>query len=180
MAALSLTPHTYSYKIRGMKPVPARFMLSPVHALALGFGAGYMPKMPGTAGTLAGVVLYLPLQFLPWPWYLGVVALLFLTGLAICGAAAAALEVHDHPAIVWDEITGFLLTMALAPRGWVWILVGFVLFRFFDIAKPWPIKQADRAVGGGLGIMLDDVLAAVYGWIFLHIIHILYLVSTNS
>lgn len=163
-----------------MKPVPARFMLNPVHLLALGFGTGCAPVMPGTAGTLVGVLLYLPMQVLPWPWYLGVLVLLFLAGVGICGAAAAALEVHDHPAIVWDEITGYLLTMALAPQGWVWPLLGFVLFRFFDIRKPWPVKQADRAVSGGLGIMLDDVLAAVYGWIFLHIIHILYLVSFNS
>lgn len=163
-----------------MKPVPAKFMLHPVHAAALGLGAGYAPVMPGTAGTLVGVILYIFMQSLDLPWYLAATLLMLLAGIAICGFTAAALEVHDHPAIVWDEITGYLITMIAAPPGWGWMVTGFVLFRLFDIWKPWPIKQVDKAVPGGLGIMADDVIAATYGWLLMFIIHILYLVSASS
>jgi phosphatidylglycerophosphatase A len=90
-----------------------------------------------------------------------IVALLALAGITICGQAASRLGVHDHPGIVWDEIVGYLVTMAFAPSGWLWIGLGFVLFRLFDIVKPWPIRWCDRQVGGGLGIMLDDLLAGV-------------------
>ena len=69
---------------------------------------------------------------------------------------------HDHPGIVWDEIAGFAVTMLAAPRGWYWLLAGFVLFRFFDIVKPWPIREADHSLRGGLGIMLDDIIAGVF------------------
>ena len=163
-----------------MKPVPAKFLLHPVHAAALGLGAGYAPVMPGTAGTLVGVILYLFMQSLALPWYLAATLLMLLAGIAICGFTAAALEVHDHPAIVWDEIVGYLITMIAAPPGWGWMVAGFVLFRLFDIWKPWPIKQVDRAVPGGLGIMADDVIAATYGWLLMFIIHILYLFSASS
>jgi len=163
-----------------MERLPLKLMRNPVHLLALGFGAGYAPKMPGTAGTVIGVLLYLPLQYLSWPWYVLTAALLFLAGIAICGRTATALDVHDHPGIVWDEIVGYVLTMTVAPRGWIWILVGFLLFRLFDITKPWPVRRVDKEVPGGLGIMLDDALAAIYGWILLHIIHILYSVSLTS
>lgn len=152
-----------------MKAVPARLLLHPVHALALGLGAGYSPFMPGTAGTLVGVLLYWPLRDLYWPWYLALTLGLLLAGIWICGAAARALQVHDHPAIVWDEIVGYLITMFLAPAGWPWMVTGFVLFRLFDIWKPWPIGLIDRRVSGGVGIMLDDVLAGVYAWIALRI-----------
>ena len=163
-----------------MKPVPAKFLLHPVHAAALGLGAGYAPVMPGTAGTLVGVILYMFMQSLALPWYLAVTLLMLLAGIAICGFTAAALEVHDHPAIVWDEIVGYLITMIAAPPGWGWMVAGFVLFRLFDIWKPWPIKQVDKAVPGGLGIMADDVIAATYGWLLMFIIHILYLFSASS
>jgi phosphatidylglycerophosphatase A len=163
-----------------MKPVPAKFLFHPVHAVALGLGAGFAPVMPGTAGTLVGVLLYIPLQSLSWPWYVAVTLLMLLAGIAICGITAAALEVHDHPAIVWDEIVGYLITMIAAPPGWVWMATGFVLFRLFDIWKPWPIKIVDKSVPGGLGIMADDVIAATYGWLLMYIIHILYLVSVVS
>jgi len=146
----------------------------------VGFGAGYAPKLPGTAGTVIGVVLYLPLQYLPWPWYLGLVILLFVAGIGLCGAAAADLGVHDHPGIVWDEIVGYLITMIAAPRGWAWMAMGFVLFRLFDIWKPWPVNVVDERMRDGLGIMVDDAVAGLYGWIILQIIHILYSVSVIS
>ena len=141
-----------------------------MHLLALGFGTGLIPKLPGTAGTLVGVLIYIPLQYLPWPIYTAMTVILMMAGIWICGRAAADIGVHDHPGIVWDEIVGYLITMLLAPSGWMWILIGFCLFRFFDIYKPWPISWVDKRVPGGLGIMADDVLAAVYSMFSLRII----------
>jgi phosphatidylglycerophosphatase A len=142
--------------------IPARQLLHPVDFLALGFGSGLLPVAPGTAGTLAAIPVYLVLQPLATPWYLALVVLLALAGIAVCGITASRLDVHDHPAIVWDEIVGYLVTMTFAPPGWLWIVLGFLLFRLFDITKPWPIRWFDRQVGGGLGIMLDDLLAGVF------------------
>ena len=87
-----------------------------------------------------------------------------LAGIWICGWSAARLGVHDHPGIVWDEIAGYLVTMTLAPAGLGWLVAGFVLFRVFDILKPWPIGWLDRRVGGGLGIMLDDLVAGIFAF----------------
>ncbi len=129
--------------------------------LAFGFGSGLAPAAPGTAGTLAAIPIYLLLQPLGLTTYLLVTALVVVLGISLCDTAARQLGVHDHPAIVWDEIAGYLLTMVAAPAGWLWPLIGFILFRIFDIAKPWPIRWVDRRVSGGFGIMLDDVLAAV-------------------
>lgn len=135
---------------------------NPIHLLAFGFGAGLVPIAPGTAGTLVGVGLYLFMLHLSISCYVAVVAVLFLLGIWLCATTARALGVHDHPGIVWDEIVGFLITMVAAPIGWVWIVAGFVLFRLFDIWKPWPIGLIDRRVHGGSGIMLDDLLGGVY------------------
>jgi phosphatidylglycerophosphatase A len=142
---------------------------NPVHLLAFGLGSGAVPKAPGTAGTVAAIPLYLLLQPLE-PWiYLLVTAVLFLAGIWLCGRTSRDLGVHDHGGIVWDEWVGFLVTLWLAPSGWVWLLAGFVLFRLFDILKPWPIGWLDRRVGGGLGIMLDDLLAGFYGFALLQL-----------
>ncbi len=140
-----------------------------IHSLAYGFGTGLVGKMPGTVGTLIGVLFYLGLAGLPLAAYGTVTAALFLAGIWICGRTARDLGVHDHPAIVWDEIVGYLVTMMAAPRGWGWLLAGFLLFRLFDIWKPWPIRWLDRRVQGGFGIMVDDLLAAVYAAILLQI-----------
>ncbi|MEM7027130.1 MAG: phosphatidylglycerophosphatase A [Pseudomonadota bacterium] len=154
-----------------IQAVPVRLLRNPIHLLTLGFGSGLSPKMPGTFGTLTGVILYL--LFMPtsnWLIYSIIVAFCFFTGISMCSYTAKALNVHDHPAIVWDEIVGFWLVMLLVPKTWVWILVGFVLFRFFDILKPWPIKMIDNKVKGGLGIMLDDAIAALFSLIIIQII----------
>lgn len=143
---------------------------NPIHFLALGFGAGLTPKLPGTAGTVVGVFIYLPLQSLHWLYYLLLVLVLFVVGIWLCGKSAAALAVHDHPGIVWDEIVGYLITMTAAPQGWGWIMLGFCLFRLFDIYKPWPIRWLDRHVSGGFGIMIDDVLAAIFSIVILQLI----------
>lgn len=134
---------------------------SPIHWLAFGFGSGLSPIAPGTFGTLAAVLLYLPLQWLSLEAYCAVVVAVCILGVWICGRSSEMLGVHDHGGIVWDEFAGYFITMIAAPTGWQWIVLGFILFRLFDILKPWPIKWADKQVHGGLGIMLDDILAGV-------------------
>jgi phosphatidylglycerophosphatase A len=134
---------------------------NPVHFLAFGLGAGLMPVAPGTFGTLAALPLYYFLQGLASVWYLLLVAGMFAVGIALCAKTARDLQSPDHSGIVWDEIVGYLVTMCMAPAGWVWMLLGFLLFRLFDIWKPFPIRWLDRNVHGGLGIMLDDVAAGV-------------------
>lgn len=129
---------------------------------AFGFGSGLSPKAPGTAGTLIAVPLYLLLIQANSFVYAMFVLLTAILGVWICQEASDRLGVHDHGGIVWDEMVGFWITMFAVPPGVLTISLGFVLFRVFDIAKPWPINLADQKVGGGLGIMLDDVLAAVY------------------
>lgn len=147
--------------------LPPSIWRNPVHFLAFGFGSGAMPVAPGTFGTLVAVPLYWWLQPLAlWP-YLAVVLAVTLVGIWLCQVTSRDLGVHDHAGIVWDEIAGYLITMIAAPPGWQWMVLGFVLFRFFDILKPWPIGWVDRRVHGGLGIMLDDVLAALYAWAIL-------------
>lgn len=142
----------------------------PAHCLSLGFGSGLSPVAPGTCGTLVGIPLYLLLRDMYLPYYLTAIAGLFLLGIYLCGKTSAALGSQDPGAIVWDEIVGYLCTMAQAPRGWVWILAGFMLFRAFDILKPWPIAWMDQRVKGGFGIMLDDLAAGIYSLICLQLI----------
>lgn len=142
----------------------ARAVLTdPLHCLAFGGGAGLTPYAPGTAGTLVALPVFMLLQPLSIPLYLAVLVAMFTAGIWICGRASMALGVHDHSGIVWDEIVGYLVTMLAAPAGWGWILAGLVLFRLFDIAKPWPASLVDRRLGGGAGIMLDDIVAGIYG-----------------
>ncbi len=143
---------------------------SPVHFLAFGFGSGLSPFAPGTAGTLAAIPLYLLLVQLPLWGYVTALLLMALVGIWICGESSRRLGVHDHGGIVWDEFAGYLLTMLAAPAGWGWMVVGFCLFRLFDIWKPWPIRLVDRDVPGGFGIMFDDILAGIYAWIALQVL----------
>jgi len=139
----------------------------PHHWIAYGFGSGLFPWAPGTLGTTAAIPLYLLLQPLPLIWYLLVLGGLFAVGLWACGKTERELNAHDPSSIVMDEFLGFLLTMTAAPPGWIWVLLGFVLFRFFDILKPWPIRELDLRVHGGLGIILDDLLAGAMAWAIL-------------
>lgn len=139
-----------------------RFLLAhPAHLLAFGFGAGLAPKAPGTAGTLVAVPLYLLLSLLGH-WYWLVVLMALVLGIWVCDVAGRALGVHDHGGIVWDEIAAFLLVLPFAPQNMAGLALAFVLFRLFDIWKPFPIRWIDRQVPGGLGVMLDDMLAAAY------------------
>ncbi len=141
-----------------------------VHFLAFGFGSGKAPKAPGTFGTLVGIPAWLLLQPFATYIYVAVVAGMFVVGVWICHVTERDLGVHDHPGIVWDEIVGYLITMFLAPAGWMWMASGFVLFRLFDIWKPFPIRQIERRIQGGFGNMLDDALAAVFAWLVMQAI----------
>ena len=144
-----------------MNSIETRQLRNPVILLAVGFGSGLSPWAPGTAGTVVGVLLYLLMQGLPLVSYLLITACLFIGGIWICTYTAERLGVHDHPSIVIDEIVGYLVTMVAAPEGWLPVVIGFLLFRLLDALKPWPISWFDRAITGGLGIMLDDVVAGV-------------------
>ncbi|MEP5764886.1 MAG: thiamine-phosphate kinase [Halieaceae bacterium] len=136
--------------------------------LAFGFGSGLAPKAPGTFGTLAAVPLYVLMSQLSLPLYTALVLVACVAGIWICGRASEELKVHDHPGIVWDEFAGFWITMWALPNSWYMVVAGFALFRLFDIAKPWPIRFYDKNLGGGWGIMLDDILAGIASCAILH------------
>jgi len=153
-------------------PALAKLSLAnPVHFLALGFGSGLAPKAPGTFGTLAALPLYWLMMDLSLTLFIAITAIITVVGFWICDKAANDMQVHDHGAIVWDEVAGMLITMIAAPVSLLSLVIGFALFRFFDILKPWPIKLLDKHVKGGFGIMIDDVLAGVFAAICLQLIH---------
>jgi phosphatidylglycerophosphatase A len=145
-------------------------LANPIHFLALGFGSGLLPKAPGTYGTLAAIPLYLLLAPTSMSTYLIIVMIMSVAGIYICGKAAKDAGVHDHGAIVWDEIVGFIITMFMVPLSWQSIVVGFILFRIFDIFKPWPISYIDKNLHGGLGIMVDDIIAGLAALFCMHLI----------
>lgn len=147
-------------------------LTKPLHLLAVGFGAGLLKPAPGTWGTAIAVPLFFLLSALvnSLSIYVVIVILLTLAGIKICDQAASDAGVHDHKAIVWDEIAGFLITMIAVPATLSNAFVGFLLFRFFDIVKPWPIGYIDRKVSGGLGIMLDDVIAGIFSLVCMHVL----------
>jgi len=130
--------------------------------LALGFGSGLSPVAPGTVGTLAAIPFAVLLRQLPPAAFWTALAVLFVAGVLACGRASKRLGWHDPGSIVWDEMVGYWLVIAFVPMQWGWWLAAFLLFRMFDILKPWPIRWLDRRVGGGFGIMLDDIVAAAF------------------
>ncbi len=138
-----------------------QILTDPLLFLAFGFGSGLSKKAPGTLGTLAAVPLYGLFSQLGFVYYSGLLMLVIISGFRICGAAADKLGEHDYGGIVWDEVAGLLVTLWWAPVTWQSLVLGFVLFRLFDIIKPWPIRWVDRQVSGGFGIMLDDILAGL-------------------
>jgi phosphatidylglycerophosphatase A len=142
----------------------AGFMLAhPAHFIALGLGTGLSPIAPGTVGTLLAIPLYAALaRWLAPPGLALAIAALFVLGIWACGRTGRALGVADHGGMNWDEIVAFLAVLLLTPAGWWWQVFAFAAFRFFDIAKPPPIRHLDRTVKGGLGVMLDDAVAAFY------------------
>lgn len=145
----------------------------PVHFLAFGFGAGLSPRAPGTFGTLVAVPIVVVVAQFGWTVHLVFALVACLAGIYLCGESARRLAVHDHPAIVWDEIAGYTVTMLAAPAEPLWLAAGFALFRFFDIVKPSPIREADHRLRGGLGIMLDDIIAGVFAGAVLYAMRLL-------
>ena len=133
----------------------------PAGWFASGFGAGLSPVAPGTVGSAVALVPYFWLRDLPIAGYFAVVALVFALGIAASSVVVARIRLEDPGVIVVDEFVGLWLALAFAPHDWRWVAVGFVLFRIFDVWKPWPVSWADRSVGGGLGVMLDDAHAGV-------------------
>jgi phosphatidylglycerophosphatase A len=132
-------------------------------ALATWFGAGLSPKAPGTVGSAASLVLWAPLVLLDTPLLARAFAVVAVFAFGVI-AAQKVVEVRgdDPQVVVIDEVAGMGVSLLLAPASPWSLLAGFVLFRLFDIAKPWPVSWADRRVGGGLGVMLDDILAGAY------------------
>lgn len=152
---------------------PRPRMSDPIQFLAFGFGSGLSPKAPGTVGTVAALPLYWLLAPQPLWIYSAIVLIAAVLGVWICHRASKALGVHDHPGIVWDEFVGLWIALWAVPFELPWIIAGFLLFRLFDIAKPWPIGWLDRQLGGGFGIMIDDVVAGVLSCIILQLVLLL-------
>ncbi len=144
-----------------------KVLTDPINFLAFGFGTGLAPVAPGTFGSLPGVALFWLTMSFGLYVQLGIALCLIVSGIWLCGESARRIGVHDHGGIVWDEIAGMYLALLLAPPTIAGFALAFGLFRFFDIVKPWPIRDLDHRLGGGLGIMLDDLAAAVYALLLL-------------
>lgn len=144
---------------------------NPWHLIAVGFGTGLCPKAPGTCGSFGAMFLCMALIMLPW--YAAAIAAIafFFLGIKACNEAEKAIGTHDHGGIVVDEFVGMFIAVLFFPQGqWQLALLAFVLFRIFDISKPFPVSWADRSIAGGLGVMVDDVLAGIYALIAGHLI----------
>jgi len=149
------------------KNLARQVMTDPVHILAFGFGTGLAPVAPGTVGSLVGVLLAWLTLDLGLITQIGIAVAISVAGIWICGESSRRLGIHDHGGIVWDEIAGMYVVLIVAPTTvWAWILA-FGLFRAFDIVKPWPIRDLDHRLQGGVGIMLDDLVAALYAALLL-------------
>ena len=150
----------------------------PSFLMAYGFGSGLVPKAPGTAGSALALLAFIPLLATPIIVQITIIVAGLVAGIVITGRVADELELKDPGAIVWDEFIGMWIVMLWLPSIW-WLLPAFVLFRFFDILKPWPVSLADRQLSGGLGIMLDDVVAGLYGLASLQLCHYLWQMTTS-
>jgi phosphatidylglycerophosphatase A len=144
-----------------------KVLRDPVNLLAFGLGTGLSPVAPGTVGTILGVVLAWLLLPLSFEFQFMVAIALIVSGVWICGESAKRVGVHDHSGIVWDEIAAMYLILIVVPVSAPIWAIAFALFRLFDIWKPWPIRDLDHRLHGGLGIMLDDLVAALYAALLL-------------
>lgn len=153
--------------------VPVKLLKDPGHLLSFGFGSGLSPYAPGTMGTLAAIPLFLCAAYFGSMIVLVSCLVISIAGIYLCERTTRALGVHDHSAIVWDEIAGYFVTMLFVPVSIISVILGFVLFRLFDILKPWPISVIDSRLKGGLGVMLDDILAGVFACVILQLVHYL-------
>ena len=164
MRLASPDPATVIFETATLKPPKLKpsLLRQPVHFFALGFGSGLSPWAPGTCGSLVAIPLAWLAFELPWAGRLVLAIAAFAAGVWLCGESARRLNCHDHPGIVWDEIAAMLLLTLVIPKHFGWLMMGFALFRVFDILKPWPIRDLDHRLHGGVGIMLDDSVAALY------------------
>lgn len=153
--------------------IPRSIWTNPIHFIACGFGAGLLPWVPGTWGTLVAIPIYFILIQFPLWFYITITVLFNIAGIWLCGVTNRDFGTDDHPAAVWDEIAAFLIVLIAVPPKWYYIAIGFVLFRIFDIWKPWPIRWVDKNVHGGFGVMLDDIIAAIFAFIILRFIILL-------
>ncbi len=157
---------------RGAKPqqsIPAAIWQNPLYFIAFGFGSGAIPFAPGTFGTLLAIPFYLLLQHLSPVFYITFVVLFCAASIWICERVSNEIHIHDHPGMNLDEFVGFFVTMIFAPAGWQWILLGFLLFRLFDIWKPWPISWLDENIPGGFGMIIDDVVAGLFSFVVIQL-----------
>ena len=153
----------------------ADLLRQPVHFLAFGLGSGLSPKAPGTVGTLAAIPFAYGLLQLSPVFQLMIIVAAFLLGIYFCEKTANDLGVNDYGGIVWDEFVGYWIAVCAFPLSWQTLLIGFVFFRIYDVLKPWPISWLDKKIHGGLGIMLDDVLAGVFAWLAMFALNMLVL-----
>ena len=145
------------------RPTLGFTLAHPAHFIALGFGSGLAPLAPGTVGSLLAFPLFLVLDaWLPPLSVFGLIVVLFGAGVWACERTGRDLGIPDHSGMNWDEVVAMLLVLFFSPADWAWRGFAFLAFRFFDVVKPPPIRQVDRAVKGGLGVMFDDILAAFY------------------
>lgn len=150
--------------------VPEKIWQNPLYFIAFGFGSGAIPIAPGTFGTLMAIPFYLCIQYLPFFFYISLVIILIIASSMLCQKISRELNIHDHPGMCIDEFVGFFVTMIHAPKGFTWIIIGFLLFRVFDIWKPWPIRYLDEKIHGGFGMIIDDVIAGLFAMTLLQVI----------
>lgn len=155
---------------KNLPPPPHSIWTNPIHFTACGFGIGAFPFFPGTIATGFAIPLAILLSRTSLWFYITVCCILFLAGIYLCGITNRDFKTDDHPAAVWDEIATFPIALMLIPITTLNVLLAFVLFRFFDIIKPWPICWVDQHCHNGFGVMLDDLLAALFTLLLMHVL----------
>jgi phosphatidylglycerophosphatase A len=180
MEANTMAPFSVTNIFNKLKPrskpaaaIPEAVWQQPLYFFAFGFGSGAMPFAPGTFGTLLAIPFYMLLQPLPLTAYLICVLIFIAISSWACDVVSQQIHTHDHPGMCIDEFAGFFVTMIHAPQGWSWIVLGFLLFRLFDIWKPWPIHFVDENIHGGFGMVLDDIVAGIFAMVVIQILSIL-------
>ena len=156
---------------RSIPGAAGKLLTHPAGWIATGFGSGLAPVAPGTFGTAAALLPWLAMRDLPLGYYALTVCVAFALGAWACQWTIRRLGVEDPGLVVWDEFVGVWIALFAVPTGWYWALAAFVLFRFFDIAKPCPVNWADRKIEGGLGTMLDDAFAGVYALVCVQVLY---------
>jgi len=157
-------------RIKKNPAIPKAVWQNPLYFIAFGLGSGAIPIAPGTFGTIFAIPFYLLLQPLSFVFYLVFVFIFCIFSMWLCHRISRDIQIHDHPGMCIDEFAGFFVTMIAAPIGWQWIVIGFLLFRLFDIWKPWPIRFIDEKIPGGIGMVLDDILAGIFSCIIIQIL----------